>query len=205
MNEINKFIAGLNDKQKKLFVAAVVVVIAAFFDRLLIGPTMSRLSSIEDDISKEQETIKQDLHYLQYKNRILRESHELSPYLTKKMLTDNEMIASFLNQIQTMATQMKINLAKINPSPGEQEADYWKYQADLECSGQLGDLISFMHTINSGKDLMKVDKFAFSGKKGDTDEVKATMTIEKIIVSDKPMPPKIPNAKTSQANPTVAP
>ena len=72
MNEINKFIAGLNDSQKKLLVIAVVVVIAALFDRLLIGPTMSRLSVIEEDITKEEATIRQDIRFLGYKDRIAR-------------------------------------------------------------------------------------------------------------------------------------
>ena len=190
MNEINKFIAGLNENQKKLLVITAVIVIAALFDRLLIGPTMSRLSAIEEDISKEQATIKQDLRFLGYKDRIIKESNEIAPYLTKNMLTDNEMIATFLNEIQSLASQMKVTLIKINPAPGEQDAEYWKYQADLECSGQLEDMVSFMHAVNSDTDLMKVDKFNFSAKKSDTDEIKATMTIEKIVVTDNPMPPK---------------
>ena len=78
MNEINKFIAGLNDNQKKLLVIAVVIVIAALFDRLLIGPTMSRLSSIEEDITKEEATIKQDLRFLGYKDRISRKARKLT-------------------------------------------------------------------------------------------------------------------------------
>jgi hypothetical protein len=70
VNEITKFISGLNDNQKKLLVIAVVIVIAALFDRLLIAPTMSRLSSIEDDIAKEEASIKQDIRFLGYKDRI---------------------------------------------------------------------------------------------------------------------------------------
>ena len=205
MNEINKFITGLNDNQKKLLVAAVIIVIAALFDRLLIGPTMSRLSTIEEDITKEKATIKQDLRFLGYKNRILKESDEVAPYLTKDVLTDNETIAAFLNKIQSVASQMKITLIKISPDTGQQEADYWKYQADLECSGELPDVISFMHAINSDIDLMKVDKFNFSSKKSDTDVIKATMTIEKIVVTDKPMPSKAQDANVPSANPIATP
>ena len=205
MNEINKFIAGLNDNQKKLLVIAVVIVIAALFDRILIGPTMSHLSVIEEDIVKEEAQIKQDIHFLGYKDRILKESDEIVPYLTKKRLTDNEMIAAFLNKIQNLASQAKVNLIKINPAVGEQEAEYWKYQTDLECSGQLADVISFMHLVNSGRELMKVDKFNFSAKKSDTDEIKAAMTIEKIVVTDKPMPPKPQNANGPQTSPAAAP
>jgi hypothetical protein len=205
VNEINKFIAGLNDVQKKLLVITVVIVIAALFDRLLISPTMSRLSAIEEDITKEEVTIKQDLRFLGYKDRINKESDEIGPYLTKNKLSDNETIASFLNKIQNLASQTKVTLVKINPNPGEQDAEYWKYQADLECSGNLSDVISFMHAINSDTELMKVDKYNFSAKKSDTDEIKATMTVEKIVVTDKPMPPKAQDANLPTAAPTATP
>ena len=205
MNEINKFIAGLNENQKKLLIIAVVIVIAALFDRLLIGPTMSRLSAIEEDITKEEATIKQDTRFLGYKERIAKESDEIAPFLTKNMSTDEEMVAAFLKKIESLASQTKVTLIKVNPSPGEQDAEYWKYQADLECSGNLGDVISFMHLINSDKELMKVDKYNFSAKKSDTDDIKATMTIEKIVVTDKPMPPKAQDANATPANPPATP
>lgn len=201
MNEINKFIAGLNDNQKKLLVLAIVIVTAALLDRLLIGPTMSHLSTIEEEITKEEASIKQDLRFLGYKDRIVKETQEIDPYLTKNTSTDEEMIAAFLKKIEGLASQTKVNLIKVNPASGEQDADYWKYQADLECSGQLADVVSFMHLVNSDTELMKVDKFNFSGKKSDTDEIKATMTIEKIVVTDKPMPPKAPDTNATPATP----
>lgn len=203
MNEINKFIAGLNDNQKKLLVVAIVIVVAALFDRLLIAPTMSRLSSIEEDITKEESTIKQDTRFLGYKDRINQEAQEVAPYLTKNMSTDEEMIAAFLKKIEGLASASKVTLIKVNPAPGEQDAEYWKYQADLECSGQLPDVISFMHLVNSDTELMKVDKFNFSAKKSDTDEIKATMTIEKIVVTDKPMPPKAQTNESSSNQPAT--
>lgn len=204
MNQINKFISGLSDKQKKLLVIAVVIFVAALFDRLLIGPTMSRLSGIEEDIIKEQATIKQEARFLKYKDRILQESKEIDPYLTKNVLSDNEMIAAFLNKIQNLATQAKVTLIKINPTPGQQEEHFWKYQADLECSGNLADVVGFMHLINSGTELMKVSRFSFNGKKSDTDEIKAAMTIEKIVVPSKPMPPKAQSTNASFATSTTS-
>ena len=205
MNEINKFIAGLNENQKKLLVVTAVVVIAALLDRLFIDPTMSHLSAIQEDIVKEESVIKQDLRFLGYKDRIVKESHEIDPYLTKSVSTDEEMIAAFLKKIEGLATASKVNLIKVNPAPGEQQAEYWKYQADLECSGNLADVIAFMHLVNSDTELMKVDKFNFSAKKSDTDEIKATMTIEKIVVTDKPMPPKAKGANNSNASQSTPP
>jgi hypothetical protein len=202
VNAITKFISGLNENQKKMFVIAVVIVIAAFFDRLLIAPTMSKLSSIEEDIAKEEASIKQDIRFLGYQDKITKESGEIEPYLTQNVTTDEEMIAAFLRKLESLATTSKVNLIRVNPAPGEQGAEYWKYQADLECSGDLKDVVSFMHALNSDKELMKVVKFNFSGKKTETDEIKATMKVEKIVVTAKPMPPKAPHA---QATPPTTP
>ncbi len=204
MNEINKFIAGLNDTQKKLLLIAVIILIAALFDRLLIAPTMSRLSSIEEDIAKEEASIKQDLRFLSYKDKIAQESKEIAPYLTKDISTEEEMVASFLRKIESLADQSKVNLIKMSPYQGEQDKEYWRYQADLECSGKLSDVITFMHLINSDTHLMKVNKFNFSGKKSDTDEVKATMSIEKIVVTPKPMPAKAKETNASSATTPAA-
>ena len=202
MNEITKFISGLNENQRKLLVIAVVIVMAALFDRLLIAPTMSKLSSIEEDIAKEENTIKQDMRLLGYKDKINQESNAIDPYLTKTVSTDEEMIAAFLRKIEGLASDNRVNLIKINPAPGEQDDDYWKYQADLECSGNLSDVITFMHAINADTDLMKVLKFNFSGKKTDTDDIKATMTIEKVVITAKPMPPKALDANNANASPS---
>ncbi|MDE2028176.1 MAG: type 4a pilus biogenesis protein PilO [Candidatus Omnitrophica bacterium] len=202
MNTINKFIAGLNDNQKKLLVFTVVIVIVALFDRLLIGPTMSRLSSIDEDIAKQEDVIKQDLRFLGYKDRIKQETKEIAPYLTAVKLGDNETIAAFLNKIQTLAGASKVNLSKINPSAGQQEAQYWKYQADLECTGNLSDVITFMHAINSDKELMKVDKFSLTGKK-DSGDVKASMTVERIVVPGASMPPGSDKTNATAAAPAT--
>ncbi len=207
MNGIFAFISGLNGGQKKLLIVTMVVVVAALCDRLLIAPTMSRLASINEDIAKEEDLIKRDLHFLSYKDRILQQSGEIAPYLTKSFSTDEEMIAGFLKKIENLAGRSKVTLIKVNPAPGEQETQFWKYQAYLECSGDLADVVTFMHLINTDANLMKVLKFNLSSKKTDSDEVKATMTIEKIVVPDKPMPPKPadtnPNAPPATTTPAA--
>ena len=205
MKEIIKFIAGLNDTQKKLLSVALVIVIAALFDRLVISPYMSSLTSINEDITKEEASIKQDIRFLGYKDRISQEAREVDPYLTKTISTDEEMIAAFLKKIEALANQSKVTLIKVNPASGEETPQYWKYQADLECSGQLGDVVSFMHLVNSATDLLKVVKFNFTSKKSDTDEIKATMTIEKIVVPFKGMPVKTVDANNDHPNAPQAP
>ena len=139
-----------------------------------------------------------------YKDRIYQEAQQIDPYLTKTVSTDEEMIAAFLKKIESLANQSKVTLIKINPAAGEQTQQFWKYQADLECSGQLADVVSFMHLVDTATDLMKVVKFNFASKKSDTDEIKATMTIEKIVIPFKGMPVKAVGANNDHPNPLQA-
>ena len=174
----------------QFLLAALIIVVAALFDRLLIGPTMSRMDAIDQDIVKEEASIKQDIHLLGYKDKILKESDAYDAYVTKDIPTEEEIISAFLKKLEVLASKANVTIAKVTPSPGVQDKNYMKYQADLECSGKLADVITFMHLLNSSNELTKVVKFNFSSKKADSDEIKAVMTVIKAIVGKNPLPAK---------------
>ncbi len=179
---ITKFISSLSSTGKKLFAIAFVIVAIALFDRLLISPTLSRMSAIDRDIEKETNSIKQDLRFLNYKQKINSESKAYEPYLSTKVLSEEEIISAFLKNIEVLAKKGNVTVAKVTPSTGNKEKEYVKYTADLECSGSLSDVVTFIHLIDTSEELMKVVKFSFSSKKADSDEIKAVMTIHKVVI-----------------------
>ncbi|MEI7998133.1 MAG: hypothetical protein WCH62_01325 [Candidatus Omnitrophota bacterium] len=181
---IDKFISGLSDLGKKLLVVALIVIIVTLFDRLLIEPTMSRLLAIDEEIGKEEKAIKVDLLFLSYKDKILKETQAIEPYLTDNVPTEDEIITSFLKKIEVTASKTNV-VTKTSPPVNQQDKNYLKYSADVDCSGKLTDVITFMHLINTSDELMKVVKFNLGSKKADSDEVKATLTIARIIISKK--------------------
>ena len=201
ITQVSQFISKLADRDKKLLIAAVILIVAAMFDRLFIAPTMSQLASLDDEIVKEENVIKRDLHFLSYKNKILKESKAIGSYFTDKVSTDDEVIAAFLKKIEIIATKANVILAKVTPSTGQQEKGNLKYSADVECSGKFTDVIMFMHLLNSSDELTKVVKYNLVSKKADSDEIKATMTISKMIISKKNLvKPADSAATTAQAD-----
>ncbi len=195
---IAKFFASLNDTGKKLLIVAAVIVLLALFDRLLLSPTMSKISSIDNEIKKEEIEIKQDIRFLGYKNQILQTSEAYQPYLTADNLSDDERIAAFLKKLEILAQKANVTI-KTTPTGGsKQDGPYLKYQADVECNGQLKDVVTFMHSVETTTDLMRVTKYNLGGKKSDTgDDVKATMSIVKAIISSDPA--AVTKAATPQA------
>ena len=198
---IQKFFADLSDTGKKLMTVTIIFVVAALFDRLLIGPTMSKLANIDQDIVTEENTVKQDLKFLTHKDRILKESKAFEEFITVKMPAEEEIISRFLKKVEILANKFSVTLVKVTPSPGEVNKDnYMRYTADLECSGILSDVISFMHLIDSSPDLMKVVQFNMGSKKAENDEVKTSMTVVKIVVGEGPMPVKPKTADAAAAD-----
>lgn len=162
---IQKFFAGLSDNGKKLLAVALIFIVAALVDRLLIGPSMSRLSSINEEIAEEKNSLKQDLHFLSHKERILKESKVYEPFIMAKFPAEEEIIAGFLKKVEMLANKANVTLVKVTPNAGEGQDNYLRYSADLECSGVLSDVITFMHLVDTSPDLMKVIKFNLGSKK----------------------------------------
>ena len=181
---IQKFISGLNDKEKKVLLVTSLVVLAAVFDNLFVRPTLTKLHSIRQDINKEENLIKQDLRFLVYKDRILQESQSFTPYYTKVMPKEEEIISGFLKKVELLASRSNVTLVKLPPPSGEKEREFVKYSTDLECTGKLTDIIRFMHQVNTAPDdLLKVVKFKLGSAKADSEEMKSSITIAKMIVS----------------------
>ncbi len=165
---------------------SLIILVVALFDRLLIGPMISRMTAIDQDIVKEESAIKQDIHFLAYKEKILKESKVLDAYIKKDIPAEEEIIAGFLKKLEILASKANVTLIKVMPSSGIQEKDYIKYQADLECLGKLADVATFMHLVDSSKDLTKVISFHITSKKTEDDTLKTLMSVVQIVIGNRP-------------------
>lgn len=179
---IQKFISKLSGKEKKILYATIGVVLMAFMDRLFLGPVTARLSVLDEEIKTQENSIKRDLRFLSYKDRIIKERKLLNKYYVKKMQSEEEIIAAFLKRIEMLASDSKITLVKVTPTESEQKKGSIEYYASLECTGKLKDVVTFMHLIDSSPELLKIIKFSISAKKASPDEVLSSMTVSKIII-----------------------
>ena len=127
-------------------------------------------------------------YFLSYKNKILKESQAVEPYLTDNPPPESEINTALLKKIEILAAKSSVTLAKETTGSSSEEKNGLRYSADVECSGKLTDVVAFMHLINTSNELMKIQKFNLGSKKSDADEIKATMTIAKVIISKKDLP-----------------
>jgi Tfp pilus assembly protein PilO len=180
---MQKFIAKLSEKERKIFYVMALIVFAALVDRVFIGPALGKIAAIEGKISIEENSIKQDLKILSHKKNILAESKAFDKYYTFDLEDDDVINREFFRMIENLASQSKINLVKSNRSEPLKKEKYIEYYADLDCTGELNDVVTFMHAINSLDQLVKVSQFNMSPKRGTLNNVSASMTIIKMITN----------------------
>jgi len=179
---IAKFVNGLSEKERRIFYITALFVTLALLDRLFIGPIMAHIERLDGEIEAEQIGIVRDQRFLAYKDKIEAEASVFNQYVTATVPDDDVVNAAFLSLIEKLATQSKVSLVKSNPSNVNKTDLYNEYFANVDCDGTLENVISFMHSISSTEELLRVMKFNMTPKRGVENQVKASMTVVKLIV-----------------------
>ncbi|VAX35341.1 hypothetical protein MNBD_UNCLBAC01-24 [hydrothermal vent metagenome] len=182
---LQKFVSKLSKQEKMVFYITLGVVLVALLDRLFLGPVLAKLKAIDAETAQQKISIEGDLKILSYKNKILQKNKVFSKYFLKDVPDDDVVNAEFLSKVERLATQSKVSLVKSNPSEKRKYKEYVEYYANLDCTGDLKDIITFMHLINSTEDLLKVNKFNMAPKRGTPNEVNVSMTIVKLMMTVK--------------------
>jgi hypothetical protein len=179
---IQKFISKLSSKEKILLYITVGIVFVALFERLFLGPVFANLNQIDEQIKEKRVDIIRNLRIVSYEDQILERYNAFEDYFVDEMKSDSDINAQFLRTIETLATNSNVKLVKSNASESEKKDKFSEYYANLDCTGRLRDIITFIHEINSSDSLLKVVKLDMTPKRGDTDEMTASMTIAKMLI-----------------------
>ncbi|MCA9408893.1 MAG: hypothetical protein KC733_09395 [Candidatus Omnitrophica bacterium] len=179
---LQKFFAKLSAKEKKILYIAFPIVLLALFDRLLLGPSLNKIKFLDEEIIREEAAVKRDLRILSYKDNILKEQQIMDKFLLEEIPDDDVINNQFFSIVEKLATQANVNLIKGSPDEPRKNKDYIEYVANLDCSGDLKDVINFMHLINSTDDLLKVVRFNMTPKRGTPDGVTASLTVIKMVM-----------------------
>lgn len=179
---IQKFYAKLSEKEKMVFNVALLIVLLAFLDRLFFGPVLGKINSIDSEIQNQKISIERDLRILTYKDKIIQDNQSYGKYFTENVEDDDVVNAAFLQTVEKLATQSNVTLIKSTPTEKKEKKDSLEYFANVDCAGQLKDVISFMHAVNASDDLLKVATFSMTPKRGAANDVNASLTVVKTVV-----------------------
>ena len=179
---ITEFYEKLSAQEKKIFYVVLVLGVLALFDFLFVRPVGQKLVSLDEEIKATKRSIRQDMRFFAYKDKIFAEQKTLSIYAAEDSQIEEEITASFLKTIETLASRSNIHLSKLNTSESEVKRGYVRYFANLESDGRLQDMVNFIYRINTTKNLLKVVKFNMTENKASAENVNASMKITKLVM-----------------------
>ncbi|MCK9594628.1 MAG: type 4a pilus biogenesis protein PilO [Candidatus Omnitrophica bacterium] len=181
IQDIYAFLAHLPKRDKMKFYAAGIFVLMALFDRLIIAPISSKLQSLDKQITEKEAAIKVDLRILGEKERIELESAQYRSFFTKEGSAEEEM-SSLMKEVETLANKSTVYLLDMKPGTVKQSATSKEYTVTLNCEGELRRLIEFIYAIETSKKLLKTEKMQISVKSKESDTLKCSLLISKIIL-----------------------
>jgi len=173
-------LSRLSKREKLILYAAAALISLAFLDRLLLRPILLKMKEIDKKIEQQKTTIKKNLRILTQKERILNEGNKYASYSIEAPSSEEEV--SLLKNIESLASESLIHLVAIKPiGSGEEEASK-KYGVSLDCEAQMERIADFMYRVESSSDLLKVEKFNISQKAKESDIVKCSISVSKIVI-----------------------
>ncbi|MFA4980857.1 MAG: type 4a pilus biogenesis protein PilO [Candidatus Omnitrophota bacterium] len=182
-NFIETFIAGLSPKERKILYVTLGVVSLALFDRLLIAPIVRESRSVEEAINANIGEIKKSTLILRYKDKIIRDNDDYGIFYTADGLSQEQLTASFLSEIEEFAKASTIALTNINPVVTEEKAGYVQYSIVIECAGNMKNIVDFIYAIDNAKKPLRVVSYNIQPKDRNVYDVKCSMTITRAIIS----------------------
>ncbi len=198
--QVKKFISGLSKNERVLLYVAVPVLTAALVDLLFLAPVTSKLGALDEDINTQQDNIKKDMQFLEYKDKILKEKDGLKGFYNKKKQNREEVMNEFLKKIESFAREANI-MIRTTPSQTEEKNGYTLYAVNLDCTGKLKGIVTFMHFVNSSDELLKISRYNVNSKKASAEDIQATMTITKAVVDPAGAQDNAPSADETAVQP----
>ena len=179
--EIASFLARLSKREKLVFYATLGAVAFVLLDRLLLGPILSKVDQLDQDIKLEEEAIKNSLSILTQEKKITDERDKYTPYLSDQESEEKEKI-SFSKEIEDMAKKSSVYLVGIRPTGEKDESIGKRYFLDIELEAQMEQIFSFFYAIESSSKLFKIEKYYIRPKSAESSIATCSMSISKVTL-----------------------
>ncbi len=178
---MRQFSLRLSKREKYVFYILIAVLIAVFFDRVILRQVMDRLSKLNSEILIQEKKLQKSLYILSQENSITKE-HEKYTKHVQQTRSDEEERAGLLSEIEKLARKSSVFLADIKPSLTEKTEPYKKYTVELKIESEIGYIIDFIYQLEKSPRLFRVKDFHLTPKEKKSATLKGRMTITEILI-----------------------
>ena len=174
-------IKSLSLREKKLTILTVTVIGCAILYALVLEPAVKHYVDLDRQLTRKKLQVVKS-RWL-YRQRDLFET-EYAKYVeyTKSSASEEEKTISILKEIENLARTNRVYIKNIKPAEVKRFGFYEKYTFNLSTEAEAEELLSFMYSLQTSKQLLKVERFTLSSKRAQPKVLKGNLKITKISV-----------------------
>ena len=171
----------MSKREKMVFYAAALVISLVFLDRLMLGPILSKIQYLDEQVKQEETTVKNILRFMSQKDKIMREVQKYES-VSSTSRSQEEDISLLLKEIENIAGKSSVYIVDIKPKGMQTGEFYNQYIVDVSCEAQMEQLLAFMYAVETSVKMLKIDKYSITPKTRGSRTTVCRMTISKLIM-----------------------
>ncbi|MBU2102273.1 MAG: GspMb/PilO family protein [Candidatus Omnitrophota bacterium] len=181
IQQIYTSLSHLSTREKIVLYVTIAVVSVMVLDRLIVAPVVSRIRSLNKEITDAQHSVVLNSRIVAQKDRILVEGAKYVSFLSSDK-TEEEETTALLKDLEAIATGASVYLSDMKPAAAKVEGPAIKYMVTLTCEGQMDQIIDFIYNVESSKKLLVIEKYEIIPKSKESSTAQASMTISKTVI-----------------------
>ncbi len=165
----------LAKREKMFFYVTLTVISLTLMDQVVIRPILKTLHSLDQQIIDLETNIKKSVRLLGQKERMIKESEYFATF-SAHAKSPEEGALTLLKSVQEVANDTSVNLLYVKPAGGA-STDEAIYRVNLECEGQIDQLINFFYAIENSKFLLRIEKYTIQPTAKGSSVIKCVATV----------------------------
>ena len=178
---LSTFFSRLSKRERLVLYGAIFFISVALLDRLMLGPILSKVKSLNKEIQSQEALSKKSLHILAQKDRIIKEVNRYASYVAHAQSQEEEIIF-LLKEIEKMANKSSVYVIDIKSTGLVEEGILKKYLVKLNCEAQMEQLTKFFYDVENSNKLLKIEKYDIRPKTEGSSVLRCTASISKAVL-----------------------
>lgn len=172
------FLGRRSKRERLVLYWTIFFVFLTLVDRLVFSPLTARIRFLNKEIEAKETAITQALHMLGQKERILSESAKYAVFLAAAK-SEEEQFTIILKEIESLANKASVYIIDMKPGGVRAEESFKQFMANVNCEGEMAQLVRFMYDIESSSKMITIEKYQLSPKSPESKQTLCSMTIVK--------------------------
>lgn len=183
VEKIEEIYKKMNKREKIILGVAIFSFVLMLTDLIVLGPILSKIKVLDSEITSKSQAIQRDMRILSFKDSIVTEYKNYENFLDLGDQAQEEIIASLLNKLETLAGQHEVKMTNIMPGEIEEKPIYKVYKTTLDFEGDLRNVLIFMSLLEESDNLFQISRYNMVPKNRSGKVIKVNMDVSRILIT----------------------